>query len=254
MIESHLRLSLVTEIRQVAASSPRVMARLEVFNIITQWLHHLETDQGMMDRMEVVYRTRYELSEQESLVEAGRCCVECDCSGGCEREEERGSGEAALSQFSYQCGCVEESYTFQGRRLGRSRRTRCDGATITTDYRQGARHGFSLTVSRAGRLERVGWWSHGRRAGTWWTAVQGGAWLVTNTNTNLAIFLYPDLETALLGNINTQDWTAEEELAVCEVTSLSVEAGILLPGLSKTEGNIPANKGRHPPSLWSVSA
>ena len=98
-------------------------------------------------------------------------------------------------------------------------------------------------MSRAGRLESVGWWSHGRRAGTWWTSVPGGAWLVTNTNTTTAIFLYPDLVTALLGNINTEDWTAEEELAVCEVTSLSVEAGVILPGLSKTEGNLPANKG-----------
>ena len=98
-------------------------------------------------------------------------------------------------------------------------------------------------MSRAGRLESVGWWSHGRRAGTWWTAVPGGAWLVTNTNTTTAIFLYPDLVTALLGNINTQDWTAEEELAVCEVSSLSVEAGVLVPGLTKSEGTIPANKG-----------
>ena len=67
MIESHLSLSLLTEIRQVAAS----MARLDVSNIISQWLHHLETDQGMMDRLEVVYRARYEVGEQQSLVEAG---------------------------------------------------------------------------------------------------------------------------------------------------------------------------------------
>ena len=119
--------------------------------------------------------------------------------------------------------------------------------------RQGARHGFSLTLGRAGRLESAGWWSHGRRTATWWRAVPGGAWLVTNTNTNLAIFIYPDLVTALLGNINTQDWTAEEELAVCEVTSLSVEAGVILPGLSKTEGNLPANKGRHPVRLTNLS-
>ena len=111
--------------------------------------------------------------------------------------------------------------------------------------RQGARHGFSLSLSRAGRLESVGWWRQGRRTGTWWRSVQGGAWLVTNTNTNLAIFIYPDLVTALLGNINTEDSTAEEELSVCEVTSLSVEAGVLLPGLSKSGGNIPANQGGH---------
>ena len=121
------------------------MARLEVSNIISKWVHHLETDRGVMDRLEVVYRTRYEVKEEEEeeerLVEVGRCCVPCDCSetgGGCVRGEEEGreeTGSSVLTRYSYQCGCQEESYTHQARRLGRSRRTRCDGASVTTDYR-----------------------------------------------------------------------------------------------------------------------
>ena len=117
------------------------MASLDVANIIAQWLHHLETDRGVMDRLEVMYSTRYEVREEESLLEDGRCCVKCDCSEGCTREEGeegrggRGGDSSVLSQYSYQCGCQEETYTFHGRRLGRSRRTRCDGATVTTDYR-----------------------------------------------------------------------------------------------------------------------
>ena len=112
---------------------------MDVANIIGQWIHHLETDRGVMDRLEVMYSTRYEVREEESLLEDERCCVKCDCSEGdrrCVREEEGGRGDSSvLSQYSYQCGCQEESYTYQGRRLGRSRRTRCDGATVTTDYR-----------------------------------------------------------------------------------------------------------------------
>ena len=118
------------------------MARLDVFNIIGQWFHHLETDRAVMDRLEVVHSARYEVREQESLLEVERCCVKCDCSdtdtGSCVREGEGGRGEtesSVLTQYSYHCGCVEESYSYQGRRLGRSRRSRCDGATVTTDYR-----------------------------------------------------------------------------------------------------------------------
>ena len=142
LIESHLSLSLLTEIRQVAVS----MARLDVSNIISQWLHHLETDQGMMDRLEVVYRARYEVGEQQSLVEPGRCCVKCDCrdsEGGCVREEEVEGSGSVLTRYSYQCGCEEETYTYQGRRLGRSRRTRCDGALNTTDYRSVTSYGVT---------------------------------------------------------------------------------------------------------------
>ena len=116
------------------------MARLDVFNIIGQWFHHLETDRAVMDRLEVVHSARYEVREEKSLLEEGRCCVKCDCrdsEGGCVREEEGSGGSSCsvLTRYSYQCGCEEETYTYQGRRLGRSRRTRCDGALNTTDYR-----------------------------------------------------------------------------------------------------------------------
>ena len=220
------------------------MARLDVPSIISQWVHHMETDSHLMDKFETTYRSQYEAAGS-CEEERAECCVPCQCVEACSVRAGQEDGESsALAEFTFQCGCVEECYTFQGRRVGRSRRRRCDGSVTRTDFRRGVRQGFSLRLSSAGRLETAGWWRGGGRANTWWTAVRGGAWLVTNTNTDQAIFLYPDLVTALLGNINPEDLTAREDLAVCQVTSLSLEAGIILPGLTRCHGTIPAFRGK----------
>jgi len=239
------------------------MARLKVSGMIWQWLHQLETDTRMMDKLEMMFSTKY-VVRGSCVREQASCCVSCQCEQ-CVRSEHRtgdrtmdtikdktidrtedrteDSDSSVLTEYRYQCGCVEESYTYQGRRVGRSRRRKCDGSVSRTDYRQGARHGFSLTLTREGRLHTAGWWSHGEKTDTWWTSVLGGAWLVTNTNSHQAIFIYPDLVTALLGNISSETFTAQTELSVCEVTSLSLEAGLLLPGLARCKGNVPPASG-----------
>lgn len=64
---------------------------------------------------------------------------------------------------------------------------------------------------------------------------------MTNDKTSTAIFLYPDLVTALTGAINSEGTGLRSggELSVCQVMSLGVESGILLPGLIKTGQSIP---------------
>ena len=65
---------------------------------------------------------------------------------------------------------------------------------------------------------------------------------MTNDKTSTAIFLYPDLVTALTGAINSEGTglrSGDTELSVCQVTSLGVESGILLPGLIKTGQSLP---------------
>ena len=107
-------------------------------------------------------------------------------------------------------------------------------------------HGLSRSVSQSGLLVQVGWWRLGGRTRTWWTRLEGGGWLGTNDKTNTAIFLYPDLVTALVGAINTEatGLTSGAELTVCQVTSLGVESGILLPGLIKTGQSLPVTSSK----------
>ena len=102
-------------------------------------------------------------------------------------------------------------------------------------------------MSKAGLLVQVGWWRLGTRTLTWWTRLEGGGWLVTNDKTSTAIFLYPDMVTALTGAINSEGTGLRSgvELTVCRVTSLGIESGILLPGLIKTGQSLPVTSSRY---------
>ena len=66
---------------------------------------------------------------------------------------------------------------------------------------------LTLTLAVAG----LGWVRGGARAGTWWRGVAGGGWLVSNTDTAAAVFLYPDLVTALAGNISNIHTTSNTQ-------------------------------------------
>ena len=68
--------------------------------------------------------------------------------------------------------------------------------------------------------------------------------MVTNQKTEQVIFVYPDLVTALLANINMHTWLAEEDMAVCQISTLGIESGILVPCLIKCGKNIPVTKSK----------
>ena len=241
------------------------MAALDVAGVTSRWLRQVANDGEMLDRTEMMYSDMYHPEEEMGDGESGRCC-RCSCPPDtqCVTQEPgpdlTNLSESVLSQFSFRCGCREVCYTFQGRKVGRGQRTSCDGSMTHCQYRfdrginkyplrhvacfarRGCLHGLSRTVSKAGLLVQVGWWRHGRQTLTWWTRLEGGGWLVTNDKTSTAIFLYPDLVTALTGAINSEGTglrSGDTELSVCQVTSLGVESGILLPGLIKTGQSLP---------------
>ena len=62
--------------------SRQVMARLGVPSIISQWLHHLETDSLLMDKFETTYRSQYEAAGS-CEEERAECCVPCQCVEAC---------------------------------------------------------------------------------------------------------------------------------------------------------------------------
>ena len=74
--------------------------------------------------------------------------------------------------------------------------------------------------------------------------MEGGGWMVTNEKTDQVIFVYPDMVTALLANINTDTWMAEEELTVCQISTLGLENGIIVPCLIKCDYTIPVTKSK----------
>ena len=77
--------------------------------------------------------------------------------------------------------------------------------------------------------------------------------MVTNEKTDKVIFVYPDLVTALLANINTQTGLAEEDLTVCQISSLGIESGILVPGLIKCGQSVPVTKSNNKPRIFLKS-
>ena len=64
--------------------------------------------------------------------------------------------------------------------VGRGRRALCDGGVVTRGYRRGRPEGLARRVDKEGGLEEVGRGVEGKRGGTWWRRVEGGAWLVSH--------------------------------------------------------------------------
>ena len=84
----------------------------------------------------------------------------------------------------------------------------------------------------------IGWWRQGTKTGTWWTRVLGDGWHVTNDKSDSSIFIFPDLVTALVGQMNSNETASNSDLTVCQVTNLGFEYGIVLPGLTKCGQNL----------------
>ena len=90
----------------------------------------------------------------------------------------------------------------------------------------------------------MGKWRGGRKVGTWWDRLEGGGWIITNTNIQNKIFLYPDLTTALVGDMRPPDYLARSDLAVCEVVGLHSDGGILVPAVKHTGRTLPVSSGQ----------
>jgi len=169
------------------------------------------------------------------------CCQPCSCSertteggpGLCVTKELGGEGFADLHTWA--CGCSEVCFSFEGLKVGRGWRTNCDGSTVSRQYRGGKPDGLSRRLGTSGQLESVGRWSGGRRAGTWWTRLEGGGWLVSHSKIDTQTFLYPNLSTALVGLIEPSGrGKPGEQLAICNVIGFASDKGLLVPQLANT--------------------
>ena len=65
--------------------------------------------------------------------------------------------------------------------------------------------------------------------------MEGGSWLITNDKSEDAIFLYPDLLTALVGRIkiDSSSSSPSHQLLCCKVSNLAFDSGILRPSLQE---------------------
>ena len=63
--------------------------------------------------------------------------------------------------------------------------------------------------------------------------MEGGSWLITNDKSEDAIFLYPDLLTALVGRIKIDSSSPSHQLLCCNVSNLAFDSGILRPSLQE---------------------
>lgn len=61
---------------------------------------------------------------------------------------------------------------------------------------------------------------------------------MTNDKSDSSIFIFPDLVTALVGQMNSNETASNSDLTVCQVTNLGFESGIVLPGLTKCGQNL----------------
>ena len=227
--------------------------RMSLFGcMVTKWLDYVETNGESLDKMEMMYTDKEEISDNDVNVPETCCVPDCGCEllgKQCYLVEEKGTEEdcddkSVLKEYKFRCGCSELCFSFRGQKVGSSRRTFCDGSVMSRAYKSGFVHGFSKTVGTSGRLGSVGKWRGGRRVGTWWERLEGDAWLITNTNIQNKIFLYPDLTTALVGDIRPPDYLARSDLAVCEVVGLHSDGGILVPAIKQTGRTLPVSSGQ----------
>ena len=222
-------------------------------SMVTRWLEYMEIDREALDKMEVMYREKEELSEvvsddEETMIE--RCCIsDCPCRlketccNSLEKDVMEGESpnNSVLREYQFNCGCSEVCFSFRGQKVGSSHRTFCNGLVMSRSYRKGFVHGFSKTVGNSGRLVSLGKWKGGIKVGTWWERVEGGAWVITNDKIKNKIFLYPDFTTALVGHILLPGCLSSTDLDVCEVVGLGSDGGILVPLLKQSKMNLPVS-------------
>ena len=119
------------------------MATLDVAKIISRWIKYVASDANMFDKTEIMYSDMYnEADKKVTLTE--KCCKNCDCKPGqCVKtgnssSETNGDGDTTnivLGHFNYNCGCIELCYSFNNQKVGRSKRTQCDGSVTENEYR-----------------------------------------------------------------------------------------------------------------------
>ena len=222
-------------------------------SMVARWLEYMETEKEALDKMEVMYKEKEEVSNtviatQENVTES--CCVpDCPChvSGTCYHSlkfseiEDDSSCKSVLRKYQFNCGCSEVCFSFKGQKVGSSRRTFCDGLVMSRFYKKGFVHGFSKTVDKNGKIVKLGKVKGGVKVGTWWERVEGNTWVITNDKISNKIFLYPDLTTALVGQICLPACLSSSNLDVCEVIGLGSDEGVLVPLLKQGGGVLPVS-------------
>ena len=117
------------------------MASLDVAKIIARWIKYVASDANMFDKTEIMYSDMYnEATKQVTLTET--CCKKCDCepgqcvtNGDPAQKTNGDNANIALGHYNYKCGCVELCYSFNNQKVGRSKRTQCDGSVTENEYR-----------------------------------------------------------------------------------------------------------------------
>ena len=220
-----------------------------VGSMVAKWLEYMETNREALDKMEIMYRDKEDGDDAEENVPEKCCISDCQCqlSGLCWQSleenttKDESSDESALKENQFKCGCSEVCFSFRVQKVGRSIKTFCDGSVMSRSYRRGFLHGFSKIVGKDGKLVRLGNWRGGLKVGTWWEMVEGGAWVIANDKISNKIFLYPDLTTALFGQIKPPELGSGTDLDVCEVVGLNSDGGILVPLLKQTGSCLPVS-------------
>ena len=218
--------------------------------LVAKWLEYIESNNEALDKMEMIYRDKLdsevELNNVEDCLPETCCNSSCDCRvlhSCCQpnpmKEKERDSEKSILKEFTFSCGCTEVCFQFQGQKVGSSKRIFCDGSVMNRYYKKGFLYGFSRTIGKNGDLQSVGKWRGSTKVGTWWDRVEGDAWVISNSKIENKIFIYPDLTTVIIGQIESGSCISQSDLQVCELVGLNSDVGILAPILKQTNRMLP---------------
>ena len=106
--------------------------KTDLSKVVERWLHFVATDNSLFENIQLP--DDFDLKEKAE----DKCCVACSCQpGGCvtETRVNEDTSVSVKSEYTWQCGCQEICYSYEGKKVGRSQKCCCDGSKTFKEYR-----------------------------------------------------------------------------------------------------------------------
>uniref|UniRef100_A0A0K2T4L7 SET domain containing (Lysine methyltransferase) 7 [Monodelphis domestica] n=1 Tax=Lepeophtheirus salmonis TaxID=72036 RepID=A0A0K2T4L7_LEPSM len=161
-----------------------------------------------------------------------------------QEEEEPLSFEGSLKngwcKAMYKDNRTLEGFYHEGVLVGNALETQ--GDVLTLYYcKKGIKHGFTRSLRKledgSYRLENLGTYINGTYEGFRWKGVEGGGYYLLQEGSLKAAFIYPDLQTVMLGNLNVSHPQGPilSSPIIASIRGISWIDGILVPHFQPNE-------------------
>ena len=106
---------------------------MDFSKVIERWLNFVSTDNSLFENIQLPDGSD---STYDNIVE--KCCFACSCQPGqciTETRVNESDDTCVMNDYTWQCGCQEICYSFEGKKVGHSQKSCCDGSKTLREYR-----------------------------------------------------------------------------------------------------------------------